>query len=592
MASTDNNIKREQRNNSINSRLLYTVDESPPWQITIILGFQAFLTCLGSTFGYPILISSVLCLHTDKLGLAQLMGTSFFVAGIATLLQTSIGVRLPILQSSSFAYVAPIISMLSLDKWKCVYSDKSFNQTLLPEVGSDEHREMWIPRIREINGAIMVASILQIVIGFSGILGIMMRFIGPLTIAPTITLISLALFDFVYMKSELQWWITVMTVVLVTIFSQYLRNIRIPCFTLRRSRGCRRIDLPIFNLFPIIIAIGISWIICIILTATNVFSNDPDGWGYGARTDITSDVIAKADWFRFPYPGQWGTPTVSVSGVIGMMSGVFVSIIESIGDYYACARLSEAPPPPASAVSRGIGMEGISCLVAGAIGSPGGVTSYCENIGAIGITKVGSRLVLQAGGVILILLGCFTKFSAVLVSLPDPVIGGLFIVMFGMVVSVGISNLQFVDLNSSRNLFIFGVSVFCGLCIPKWLTLPRNRGVIKTGSEGVDQIITVLLSTSMFVAGLIAFVLDNTVPGTLEERGIIKWRESKKADDDHKSPSSDLTVYNLPFIQKFLDRQKWARYVPFLPNFDRQMATYEDEEQEQIPTDSQKEESV
>ena len=63
-------------------------------------------------------------------------------------------------------------------------------------------------------------------------------------------------------------------------------------------------------------------------------------------------------------------------------------MVESVGDYYACARLSGAPPPPVHAVNRGIGIEGIGCLLAGAWGSGNGTTSYSENVGAIGITKV------------------------------------------------------------------------------------------------------------------------------------------------------------------------------------------------------------
>ena len=71
-----------------------------------------------------------------------------------------------------------------------------------------------------------------------------------------------------------------------------------------------------------------------------------------------------------------------------MLAGVLASIIESVGDYYACARLSGAPPPPKHAINRGIGMEGIGCLLTGSFGSGNGTTSYSQNIGAIGITKV------------------------------------------------------------------------------------------------------------------------------------------------------------------------------------------------------------
>ena len=48
----------------------------------------------------------------------------------------------------------------------------------------------------------------------------------------------------------------------------------------------------------------------------------------------------------------WGVPTVSAAGVFGMVAGVLASAIESVGDYYACARLSGAPPPPVHAINR------------------------------------------------------------------------------------------------------------------------------------------------------------------------------------------------------------------------------------------------
>lgn len=70
-----------------------------------------------------------------------------------------------------------------------------------------------------------------------------------------------------------------------------------------------------------------------------------------------------------------------------MLAGVLASIVESVGDYYACARLSGAPPPPRHAINRGIGLEGIGCVLAGSFGALG-TTSYSQNVGAIGITKV------------------------------------------------------------------------------------------------------------------------------------------------------------------------------------------------------------
>ena len=67
---------------------------------------------------------------------------------------------------------------------------------------------------------------------------------------------------------------------------------------------------------------------------------------------------------------------------------------------------------------------------------------------------------------------------------------------------------------SNRNLFIVGASLFVGLAVPEWMK--ANPGVIQTSVTGLDQIITVLLQTSMLVGGFLAFFFDNTIPGYFE----------------------------------------------------------------------------
>ena len=540
---------------------LYGVEDVPPWYLCILLGFQQYLTAFGSTITVPFVLYKALCIAEDGVGLSQLISTIFFVSGISTLIQTTFGVRLPIIQGATFAFLTPTTAILGQKQWECPYEQKNANISLLPDYGSDEHREMWHMRLREVQGAIMVASLGQVIIGYSGIIGLMLPHIGPLAIAPTISLIGLALFPAAANYASKQWYIAIMTVVLITLFSQYLQNVGLPIFKYEKKKGCKTHKLYIFKLFPVLLAMLLSWLICYILTVTGVLTDNKEGWGYGARTDTKPGVIANADWFRFPYPGQWGTPTVSVAAVLGMLAGVLASMIESVGDYYACAKIAGAKPPPVHAVNRGIGTEGIACILAGAWGSGNGTTSYSENIGAIGITKVGSRIVIQVGGIIMIVLGCFGKFGALFVTIPEPVVGGMFLVMFGMITAVGLSNLQYCDMRSSRNIFILGISLFIGLCFPSWMAEHKND--INTGSEAVDQILSVLLSTSMFVGGVIGFVLDVTIPGTDEERGILKMRhQDGVTDDEGRDPT-----YDLPLIQKYLDRVSFLRYIPFCPSY-------------------------
>ena len=79
----------------------------------------------------------------------------------------------------------------------------------------------------------------------------------------------------------------------------------------------------------------------------------------------------------------------------------------------------------------------------------------------------------------MIILALVGKFGALFSTIPDPVIGGVFCCMFGMITAVGISNLQYVDLNSVRNLFIIGFSFIMGLVIPDYLE--KNPKAIDTG---------------------------------------------------------------------------------------------------------------
>ena len=83
----------------------------------------------------------------------------------------------------------------------------------------------------------------------------------------------------------------------------------------------------------------------------------------------------------------------------------------------------------------------------------------------------------------MLLLGLVGKFSALFASLPDPVLGALFCTLFGMITAVGLSNLQFVDLNSSRNLFVLGFSIFFGLVLPSYL----KQNPLVTGEHSAER---------------------------------------------------------------------------------------------------------
>ena len=97
----------------------------------------------------------------------------------------------------------------------------------------------------------MIASLFQVLIGLTGIMSWMLRYIGPLSIAPTIALAGLSLFPVAVQSASKQWWITLVTVILIVAFSQYTRDIDIPCVKFKRGEGWQKVGIPIFRLFPV-----------------------------------------------------------------------------------------------------------------------------------------------------------------------------------------------------------------------------------------------------------------------------------------------------------------------------------------------------
>ena len=78
----------------------------------------------------------------------------------------------------------------------------------------------------------------------------------------------------------------------------------------------------------------------------------------------------------------------SPAAFIGCFIATIISVLDSIGDYFACARAARVPVPPAHAVNRGILVEGLCSFLSGAIGCGHATTTYGGNIGAIGVTRV------------------------------------------------------------------------------------------------------------------------------------------------------------------------------------------------------------
>ncbi|MEM9079247.1 MAG: solute carrier family 23 protein [Verrucomicrobiota bacterium] len=466
--------------------MLYTIEDKPPLGTSLLLGFQHYLTMFGSTVAIPLLLQSHLGASDSQLAL--LISTMFLVSGISTFIQSTFGSRLPIIQGGTFSFLGPAIAICSMAS----LADAGFEM-----------------RMRHVQGAIIAGAFFEIFIGFSGLMGRILKFITPVTIAPTIALIGLALFKFGAPLAGQHWGIGGLTILLLILFSQYLRT---------KHKA--------INLFPILLGLIIAWLVATIFTGTGAFKE-----GHPAHTSFAT--VKEAPWFRVPLPFQWGMPSFGVAAIVGMFAGYIASMIESTGDYYAAARMSKAPTPTAKTINRGIGFEGIGCLIAGIFGTGNGTTSYSENIGAIGLTRVGSRRVIQAAALLMLVFALFGKFGALFTSIPTPIVGGMYCVMFAMVTGVGLSNLQFVDLNSARNLFIIGFALFAGLSLPEYIAPNTEmlQGLFHPSLQWLASILTTIGTSGMAVGAFLALLLDNTIPGTDAERGIEAFNQSTQPTD-------------------------------------------------------------
>ncbi|KAG8042724.1 hypothetical protein G9C98_005364 [Cotesia typhae] len=517
MGNADNPQEKEKPERP--TGLTYGIDDAPPWYLCLFMALQHYLTMIGAIVSIPFILSPALCMAEDDPSRSYIISTMIFVTGLVTMIQTTFGCRLPLVQGGTISFLVPTLAILSLPQWKCPPEEE------LSKISSENRTELWQVRMRELSGAIAVSALFQMVIGFGGIVG---------------------------------------TIIMLTVYSQLLVNVSVPLIVYRKSEGFKIIWFALFKLFPVLLTIVVMWAICGILTITNHLPV-----GHPGRTDTKLKIIEDSSWFRVPYPGQWGTPTVSLSGVLGMLAGVLACTVESISYYPTTSRMCGAPPPPVHAINRGIAIEGLGTILTGLWGSGNGTNTFGENVGTIGVTKVGSRRVIQWACVLMVLQGLISKFSAVFIIIPEPIVGGIFCVMFGMIAAFGLSSLQYINLNSARNLYILGFSIFFPLVLSKWMI--QNSDVIKTGNEIADGVITVLLSTTILVGEFVGCFLDNMIPGTSEERGLDAWANEMALNFDEADDKTDEeyipNTFDFPVGMTLLRKWKWTSYLPFMPTY-------------------------
>ncbi|WP_314059840.1 solute carrier family 23 protein [uncultured Vagococcus sp.] len=182
---------------------------------------------------------------------------------------------------------------------------------------------------------------------------------------------------------------------------------------------------------------------------------------------VDTDLIKNAPLFAMPdfqIPFASYTPKLHLGAILTMAPIAFVTMTEHIGHLTVLNKLTKRNFFESPGLSRTLFGDGLAQIVASLVGGPP-VTSYGENIGVLAITRVHSVFVLGGAGVLAIILAFIGKISAIITSIPGPVIGGISFVLFGVIASSGLKILidNKVNFDQKRNLLIASVILVVGI---------------------------------------------------------------------------------------------------------------------------------
>jgi len=448
-------------------KIVYGLNDKPPIVPAIVYGLQHMVSCLVGAIVVPFIFSGVLGLSPFET--AELIGLTLLGVGIGTILQVRFGSKLPIVTGSSYSFIVPSIAVM--------------NASGVTGAGA----------LAYLSGALILGAIVPILMGYLKVIGVLKRVFTPIVIASVITLITLGLYEFAANTAGSNWLVSLIVFFSVCLFSQILP---------------RKLGLWKLGTFSVLLSALIGYIICAIGTATGAFPA-------GSPASLDFSPVLESPWFFFPQPLFWGVPKFTFVGFLIIVAGYLAMMAETVGDIYVVSSVSGEKDPTKEQLNKGVGIQGIANAIAGLFGGVA-ITSYTDNIGVIGLTRVASKYVVYIAAIIFIVLSFFGKFATALAVMPDPVKGGLYMAIFGLVVGFGASNLRRADMTSTRNVFIYGSSLIFGLGMPRWV----GANPLTFDPAWFSVWLAAVLSTPMFIGGLWAFVLEQILPASDEERGL------------------------------------------------------------------------
>ncbi|AWZ48954.1 purine permease [Clostridiaceae bacterium 14S0207] len=418
-------------------QLMYGVNDKPKILIQILLALQHIFAAFGGIIVVPIVVSAAL--KFDVKTSTLLISSTILAAGVATFIQSKgvgpIGSRVACIMGTDFTFVAPSISIGS--KFGLV----------------------------GILGATIFGAILEIILSF--FIKPLMKLFPPIVTGTVVSLIGLTL-----LPVSIDW--AAGGVGAVNYGS--LKNILIALFIMMITLMLNHYGKGLVSSASILIGMVLGYIICIPL----------------GMVDFTT--VKEASWIAFPK--IWALDVkFSMETLLPFIPAYFVTIIGTVGCLKAITEVSKVESTE-KCIASGVLADGLGSLLAGVFGALPN-TCFSQNIGLIPLTKVASRYVTIMAGILLVILGLLPKFAALINIMPQPVLGGVGIVMFGTVAAAGIKTLSTVKL-SNRNMLIIATSIGLGLGVtfrPEFIgRLPESLKMIFSSGISTGTIVALILN--------------------------------------------------------------------------------------------------
>ena len=418
-----------------------------PLNQSIPLGIQHVLAMFAGNITVPIIIAGIFGQTPEqKIFLIQM---ALFVAGVATVIQTvgygKVGSRLPIIQGTSFAFI-PVMAPFAKVGLGAVFTAAFIGGIFQMWVGRmlKPIRHLFPPLVTGIVVLMIGVSLLKVGFMYAGGGGWLLNNKPEVFGNSNHLIISF-------------------TVLIVAIWAN------------QKGKG-------MISAASILIGMVAGYIVAML---------------FGM---VDFGKIAAAGWFAFPMPLQYGIEFVP-GAIILMLFMAIVTTIETIGDISATTMGGANREATDKELSGGIMADGLGTAF-GSIFNAMPNTSYSQNAGLVAFTGVISRHVGTVAGVILILLGLFPKLGGIIAAMPESVIGGAAIIMFGLITSAGIKLIARSEMNQ-RNLLILGLSLSFGIgmsLLPQFVAHIPDFGIS----------LKLLLTTGLIPAGMLAFILNAT----------------------------------------------------------------------------------